>query len=240
MGKTKKDTIIKCSAKFKKTIKELYSNKDFLDDLVNNFESDTNDFVNKEYIFQNIIFKRSKKRIFQGYEQDFIHSSVNSKSFKGKSDKEKELLFIEIFNDYKHQLEISLEEIKGDLLSKSAISLYVNSKLNKSTDKASIQKIKDAVHDLFSECSLTNISNPNYFRDQINRYTFNIIGDYKRLLVISWCKTYIDIENKIEESSMYEFNIEKFDNIINELREWYKKAICLYKNKNKFDKISFK
>jgi len=206
MGKTNKDTLIKCSPKFKKTIKELYNSKDFIDDLVNNFESDTNDIVNQEYIFQNILSKRSKKQIFQGYEQDCFLNSVNTSSFKGKSDKEKELLFKDIYNDYKHQLEISLEKIKGDLISKSAISLYANSKLNKSTDKTSIQKIKDAVHDLFSECSLTNISNPNYFRDQINRYTFNIIGDDKRLLVISLCKTYIDIGNKYEQG---DFNDKK-------------------------------
>jgi len=46
----------------------------------------------------------------------------------------------------------------------------------------------------------------------------------------------IDIENKIEESSMNEFNIQKFDNIINELREWYKKAIRLYNSQNKIEK----
>ena len=40
----------------------------------------------------------------------------------------------------------------------------------------------------------------------------------------------------LDKSSMYEFNIEKFDNIINELREWYKKAIFLYNSQNKIDK----
>jgi len=44
------------------------------------------------------------------------------------------------------------------------------------------------------------------------------------------------IEEKLDKSSMYEFNIEKFDNIINELREWYKKAIFLYNSQNKIDK----
>jgi len=48
------------------------------------------------------------------------------------------------------------------------------------------------------------------------------------------------IEEKLDKSSMYEFNIQAFDDVINELKDWYKKAICLYKNKNKFDKISYK
>lgn len=194
MGKTNKDTLIKCSSKFKKTIKELYNSKDFLDDLVNTFESFTNDFVDKEYNFQNILFKRSKKKIFQEYEQDFIHSSVNSKSFEGKSDKEKELLLKEIYNDYKHNLEISLEGIKGDVESKAIIRLYLG-ELNKSTKKASAKEIRDSVAELFSERSIENLSNPNYFKDKINRHSYTILGDHKILFVICYCKYYIDIGN---------------------------------------------
>jgi len=50
----------------------------------------------------------------------------------------------------------------------------------------------------------------------------------------------IDIENKIEESSMNEFNIQAFDDVINELREWYKKAICLYNKTREVKFSSFK
>jgi len=44
------------------------------------------------------------------------------------------------------------------------------------------------------------------------------------------------IEEKLDKSSMNEFNIQKFDNTINELREWYNKAIRLYNSQNKIEK----
>jgi len=44
------------------------------------------------------------------------------------------------------------------------------------------------------------------------------------------------IEERLDKSSMYEFNIQAFDDVINELREWYKKAISLYNSQNKIDK----
>jgi len=44
------------------------------------------------------------------------------------------------------------------------------------------------------------------------------------------------IEEKLDKSSMNEFNIQKFDDVVNELKDWYKKAISLYNSQNKIDK----
>lgn len=46
----------------------------------------------------------------------------------------------------------------------------------------------------------------------------------------------IDIEEKLDKSSMYEFNIQAFDDVIKELKDWYNKAISLYNSQNKIDK----
>jgi len=48
------------------------------------------------------------------------------------------------------------------------------------------------------------------------------------------------IEEKLDKSSMYEFNIQAFDNVINELKDWYNKAICLYNKTREVKFSSFK
>ena len=65
--------------------------------------------------------------------------------------------------------------------------------------------------------SLINKINKEYADDLFDWLFENAVDVYNKN---------IEIEEKIEKASIYEFNIQEFDNIINELREWYKKAIC--------------
>jgi len=192
-----KQNYIKCSPEIRKIVKDIYNDKDFLDDLANSLETLTNEYLDK-LIKDKHPTSSEKKKQFKNVEKACFMDCIKTKSFEGKSENERELLFIKIFNEYKHQLETFLESIKvsNTYITKSS---NIKADLNVLSEEEIDQYIKREPVNMFSQRSITNILNPNYFRNQINQDSFRILADDKILNAIMVCKFFIGTGNKYKE-----------------------------------------